>query len=467
MYGDDLVFMNGRDNTRQTMRWQISARQPLTFDFIVAKSSQLRLDKLDFMNNQPLRPLTFHSGQEFLNLGDAARVNAVLSGLPVNSLNSFPLSNGPSAGYAEHTLFGQGNQMFPHQMGNESAGPEDSLLSEERLQGLRGKGPSRSQDSRGSGAYASRHQAAEQRRRTRINERLDLLRKIVPHAERANTACFLEEVIKHIDSLKRRVSDLETQLRSKPGMGSMGMPTNNSRGPTPTDNVELGGAWGNSQQQALQQLQQQHMLGNPRLEQPQAMSQQQMQLSQGQQLLTVSNLESNPNLLKQYQGLLKAENNGQLLLSGLGNPQQIPGLNHGLALQQLQAHAQGQLVSTSKPQAQLSNQMDLANQLGLSSFNLFQIPNNGLGDKSSKAQVQPVNPMPAMHSNALLRLAAQHASSGVNGEQWGVSSQVGNLQASGSGVNIDGPDRSKTKQPSPASSDGSDVPSKKRKGLVL
>lgn len=43
--------------------------------------------------------------------------------------------------------------------------------------------------------------------------RLDLLRKIVPHAERANTACFLEEVIKYIDSLKRRNEDLEKHVR--------------------------------------------------------------------------------------------------------------------------------------------------------------------------------------------------------------------------------------------------------------
>eukprot|EP00798_Chlamydomonas_sp_ICE-L_P019475 gene19475-26136_t len=85
-------------------------------------------------------------------------------------------------------------------------------LGEEPAQVHRARGPSRSLDSRGSGAYASRHQAAEQRRRTRINERLDLLRKLVPHAERSNTACFLEEVIKYVDSLKRRINELETEV---------------------------------------------------------------------------------------------------------------------------------------------------------------------------------------------------------------------------------------------------------------
>ncbi|KAF5835190.1 hypothetical protein DUNSADRAFT_7780 [Dunaliella salina] len=77
--------------------------------------------------------------------------------------------------------------------------------------------------------YASRHQAAEQRRRTRINERLDALRTLVPHAERANTACFLEEVIKYIIRLKDRNDQLEgamDMLRAcnKPGGASSAAP---------------------------------------------------------------------------------------------------------------------------------------------------------------------------------------------------------------------------------------------------
>ncbi|KAG2493849.1 hypothetical protein HYH03_008065 [Edaphochlamys debaryana] len=82
---------------------------------------------------------------------------------------------------------------------------------------MRNVGKTRSSDSRSSSAYASRHQAAEQRRRTRINERLELLRKLVPHAERANTACFLEEVIKYIEQLKRRTLELEAMLESATG----------------------------------------------------------------------------------------------------------------------------------------------------------------------------------------------------------------------------------------------------------
>lgn len=66
-------------------------------------------------------------------------------------------------------------------------------------------------ESKSSSAYASRHQAAEQRRRTRINERLERLRKIVPHAERANTATFLEEVVKYIEKLQAQVAELTGQ----------------------------------------------------------------------------------------------------------------------------------------------------------------------------------------------------------------------------------------------------------------
>ncbi len=47
--------------------------------------------------------------------------------------------------------------------------------------------------------------------------RLELLRKLVPHAERANTACFLEEVIKYIESLKARTMELESLLEAATG----------------------------------------------------------------------------------------------------------------------------------------------------------------------------------------------------------------------------------------------------------
>ena len=51
--------------------------------------------------------------------------------------------------------------------------------------------------------------------------RLDRLRLVVPHAERANTASFLEEVITYIQGLQKRIAELEAggtgASRSAPG----------------------------------------------------------------------------------------------------------------------------------------------------------------------------------------------------------------------------------------------------------
>ena len=51
--------------------------------------------------------------------------------------------------------------------------------------------------------------------------RLDLLRKMVPHSDRANTASFLEEVLKYIDSLKTRVAELENTLATLKSSGKV------------------------------------------------------------------------------------------------------------------------------------------------------------------------------------------------------------------------------------------------------
>lgn len=45
--------------------------------------------------------------------------------------------------------------------------------------------------------------------------RMERLRTIVPHAERANTAAFLEEVINHILSLEQRLRELDQTAAEK------------------------------------------------------------------------------------------------------------------------------------------------------------------------------------------------------------------------------------------------------------
>lgn len=72
--------------------------------------------------------------------------------------------------------------------------------------------------------YASRHQQAEARRRSRINERLDALRRIVPHSERANTAIFLEEVVHYVQRLQRQVAALEAAAGRQPSVAALDPP---------------------------------------------------------------------------------------------------------------------------------------------------------------------------------------------------------------------------------------------------
>lgn len=43
-----------------------------------------------------------------------------------------------------------------------------------------------------------------------------MLRQLVPHSERSNTAVFLEEVFRYLKSLQGRVRDLETRLNVPP-----------------------------------------------------------------------------------------------------------------------------------------------------------------------------------------------------------------------------------------------------------
>ncbi|QDZ20142.1 BHLH domain-containing protein [Chloropicon primus] len=57
---------------------------------------------------------------------------------------------------------------------------------------------------------ASRHKYAEQRRRNRINERLDQLRTLVPHTEGSNIAGFLDQVIEYVMKLQQQL-DIDPQ----------------------------------------------------------------------------------------------------------------------------------------------------------------------------------------------------------------------------------------------------------------
>ncbi len=125
------------------------------------------------------RPFMLQTGQDVLHDAAARGVAAVVGGLPP----SFNLPSNGALPYPDIALFSQFGQLFP-QLNNDQqgmlqqtntpggsflTGPDD-LGGDERAR-ANGRPTRSSGDSRGSGAYASRHQAAEQRRRTRINER--------------------------------------------------------------------------------------------------------------------------------------------------------------------------------------------------------------------------------------------------------------------------------------------------------
>jgi len=89
---------------------------------------------------------------------------------------------------------------------------------------------------------------AEARRRSRINDRLNLLRQLIPNAARANTCEFLDMAIDYVKRLQLRVIDLERQLMvlpSDPKGGGSSKPVGNSDQDTttcqPTTNHDSGG----------------------------------------------------------------------------------------------------------------------------------------------------------------------------------------------------------------------------------
>ena len=100
--------------------------------------------------------------------GNAAQLGATLQSLAAIRSAFTPLpaaAQAPPQYFPEVALFSQFHQLFPQGVGvGDVAGQQQAAAS-------RGGGRSRSGDSKSTSNYASRHQAAEQRRRTRINER--------------------------------------------------------------------------------------------------------------------------------------------------------------------------------------------------------------------------------------------------------------------------------------------------------
>ena len=175
----------------------------------------------NMQTSQLVRPMALVPNmQEVMDAATRAAVAAQGSQSMLPNFNQQPRSAfnpvAPPALYPEIALFSQLGQLFPQaaELAQLQQQQQQQQQQPQTESGSRGK--ARSSD-KASSAYASRHQAAEQRRRTRINDRcvqgrvldhvvphntacsnftcpcrLDRLRAVVPHAERANTAAFLE-----------------------------------------------------------------------------------------------------------------------------------------------------------------------------------------------------------------------------------------------------------------------------------
>lgn len=96
-----------------------------------------------------------------------------LSGLR-SAFHAVPPGPQPQALYPEIALFSQLGQLFPQaqEMQLQHQQQQGGMMTQQQpAESGRANGRAKSSDSKASSAYASRHQAAEQRRRTRINER--------------------------------------------------------------------------------------------------------------------------------------------------------------------------------------------------------------------------------------------------------------------------------------------------------
>lgn len=162
------------------------------------------------------------STSQSLNASAAAIQNLIAQAARNSAFNRVPGSLGPQAMYND--MVAQALQPQPqlvHLLAQAGAGlsllgmPQQQMVHPAEVPLPNGRArQTRSGDGRTAtnNSYASRHQQAEARRRSRINERLDALRKIVPHTERANTAAFLEDVVRYVQRLQHRVLELELKL---------------------------------------------------------------------------------------------------------------------------------------------------------------------------------------------------------------------------------------------------------------
>ena len=339
--------------------------------------------------------------------------------------------------------------------------------------------------------------------------RLELLRKLVPHAERANTACFLEEVIKYIDALKRRVGELEAgPSQQQPASTSFSANGSRQQDQQQAQQVQAVQQQLAAQQAALQQQlhqQQQQQLLAQQLAQQQALQQQQqhalntasdnsvnvlykqyLHQDSGRDSLSIGGARLGPGQVSASQSLMNSLS-GVQVSNQINNQNPTGSFNMGFTLQQLQQHQQQtSMASREQMQAQLATASkaqltELASQLGLSTQGLFQsLPKPGNADDLFQMAIKELgsngigggragSPSPApTAANALLQLAGgthRLSNEGSGAPSLTTLPALATSASGGAPLVLEG---AKVSACSPGTSEEeSGVPLKKRKVLVL
>ncbi|KAL0842763.1 hypothetical protein Bca101_016008 [Brassica carinata] len=163
------------------------------------------------------------------NVGERANIRAdvatTMGQWPVVERRSQSLTNNPLSGFSSRSSSqgsGLKSQSFMDMIRSAKETSQDDALDDEEDLIMKKESSSTSQiqhaaDARGAGkdpklnTPRSKHSATEQRRRSKINDRFQMLRKLIPNSDqKRDKASFLLEVIEYIQFLQEKTSKYET-----------------------------------------------------------------------------------------------------------------------------------------------------------------------------------------------------------------------------------------------------------------
>ncbi|KAL0736321.1 hypothetical protein Bca4012_012531 [Brassica carinata] len=163
------------------------------------------------------------------NAGERPSIRASMGQWPVVERRSQSLTNTPLSGYSSRSSSqgsGLKSQSFMDMLRSAKGTSQDDDLDDEEDFVMKKESSSTSQihrdlrvkaDARGAGndqklnTPRSKHSATEQRRRSKINDRFQMLRQLIPNSDqKRDKASFLLEVIEYIQFLQEKTSKYET-----------------------------------------------------------------------------------------------------------------------------------------------------------------------------------------------------------------------------------------------------------------